>query len=265
MLKSIILGLIQGLTEFLPVSSSGHLVLSQHFLNSANDNSMTFEVFLHLGSLLAVLIFFRKDIWQLIKSLIFFKKDQYKNDRKIVLWLMIGTFVTGAIGFAFSDQFESMFSDPLLVAMFLSITGLVIYLSDLIVDKSIQIHEMGWKRALIIGLGQSIAITPGISRSGTTIAFSLFTGLKRSQAARFSFLLSVPAILGANLKEFSNISALDHTQFMNYLGGFIAAFISGYFVIGILLKLIGAAKLKYFSYYCWAVSLVSVVLILMGF
>ncbi len=265
LIKSIILGIVQGLTEFLPVSSSGHLVLVEHFLKTTADNNLTFEVFLHLGSLLAVLIFFRKDILELLKSLVYYKDPGYKDNRKIVLWLMIGTIITGIIGVKFNDLFESLFSNPLLVACMLSITGLILFFSDKIKKKGVNLPEMGWKRAAIIGLGQSIAITPGISRSGTTIAFSLFTGLQRSQAARFSFLLSIPAILGANLKEFSNFKALDSGLFLDYILGFLAAFISGYLVIGFLLKIINAAKLKIFSYYCWSISVITIILLLLGF
>lgn len=267
MLKSIVLGIIQGLTEFLPVSSSGHLVLSQHFMNKGAESAdLTFEVFLHLGSLLAVFLFFRKDIYNLLKSL--FQWDgslQTKNTHKTVLWLLLATFVTGAFGFAFKDFFESLFSNALMVAVFLSGTGIILYVSDKIYSKDLLSHQLGWKKALLIGFGQAIAITPGISRSGTTIAFSLFTGLKREEAARFSFLLSIPAILGANLSEFSALTSLNSTVMLNYFVGFVAAFISGYLVIELLLNIIKKAQLKIFSFYCWTISAISIVLILMGY
>jgi len=266
MIKTILLGIIQGLTEFLPVSSSGHLVLSRHFLNQGESTGdLSLEVFLHLGSLLAVFIFFRKEISALFMSL--FKWD--KSEKSIehhqqIFYILIATAVTGIIGLSFKDLIENLFSNAILVAIFLSVTGIIIFFSDKIRTGQLKSGEIGFFRALFIGLGQAIAITPGISRSGTTIAFSLFSGMKREEAASFSFLLSIPAILGANIMEFESLSTLNMADLVNYLAGFIAAFISGYLVIGFLLKMIQKAQLKYFAFYCWAISLISIILLLAG-
>ena len=267
MIKSIIFGIIQGLTEFLPVSSSGHLVLSQHFLNKGVENSdLTFEVFLHLGSLLAVFIYFRKDIANLFLSIFKWDKNENTvNNHKTILYLLIATFVTGIFGFTCKDFFESLFSNALLVAVFISVTGIILFISDKLSEGKLNTHDLGFKKSLLIGLGQTIAITPGISRSGTTIAFSLFTKMKREEAARFSFLLSIPAILGANIGEINSLLNLNKLAFINYSAGFLAAFISGYLVIGLLLSMIKKAKLKIFSYYCWTVSLISIILISLGY
>lgn len=265
LIKAIILGLIQGLTEFLPVSSSGHLVLFQHFLKFGEANDISFEIFVHLGSLVAVLIYFRKDLLKLLMSLYHYKNAEYNNDRKTCYWLLSATFVTGIIGILFKDIFQFLFSAPIFAVSMIAVTGLIIYFSDRISNTYLNSSELGLKKSIFVGIGQALAITPGISRSGTTIAFSLFSGLKRKEAATFSFILSIPAILGANLSELKTFFQLDTSQLNAYLLGFVAAFVSGYLVISWLMKLIIKAKLHYFSYYCWAVSIIGVSLILLGF
>ncbi len=267
-IQSLFLGIVQGLTEFLPISSSGHLVLGEHFLG-INSVDTSFEVFLHLGSLLAVILYFFKDILELVQAFLPIKNEKFPekqvNNRKIVFYLVLSTIVTGAIGFFFKDFFEGLFGKPLVVAILLSVTGIIIFLSDTIRFDHIHASDMGFWRALVIGLSQSLAILPGISRSGTTIATSLFIGVKRSEAARYSFLLSIPAILGAAVLQMDVFSNLDQSMLMNYLIGGLGAFVSGFLVISMLLNLIRKRKLKYFAYYCWLVSLVSLVLILTGF
>ncbi len=267
-LQSLLLGIIQGLTEFLPISSSGHLVLGQHFLG-INSIDTSFEVFLHLGSLLAVILYFYKDIFELAQAFFPIKNEKFPerqvNNRKIVFYLIISTVVTGVIGFLFKDFFEEMFSKPVIVAGLLSVTGLIIFLSDTIRFDHIHTADMGFWRAIVIGLSQSMAILPGISRSGSTIATSLFIGVKRSEAARFSFLLSIPAILGAAVLNLDAFLQLDQSMLMSYSIGGLGAFVSGYLVISMLLNLIRKRKLKYFAYYCWLISLVSVILVLSGF
>ena len=258
LIKYIILGLVQGLTEFLPISSSGHLVLAQDLFGWSEQTDISFEIFVHLGSLCAVFIYFRNDILSLIKSLVFFRDSQYLNERKLCLWICIATLVTGVIGFGFKSVIEGLFAYPLLVAIMLSVTGGIIYLSDKIKHSSVPLNA---KKSVFIGLGQAVAIIPGLSRSGTTITCGLLAGLDRKTAASFSFLLSIPAILGANLSELKSFTSLDSTQIYFYLAGFVSAFISGYLVISWLLKLIVRAKLRYFSFYCWAVSLFCIVFI----
>ena len=263
-IKAILLGLVQGLTEFLPISSSGHLVLAKYFLKFGDMSDISFEIFVHLGSLIAVLIFFRKDIYELLLSIIYLKNPEYEKNRKICLWLIIATFVTGVIGILCKDFFENLF-DPIFAAVMISITGVILFISDRIKGKELQSSELNWKKSVFIGLGQALAITPGISRSGTTITFALLAGLQRKHAATFSFLLSIPAILGANLSELTTFINLETSQLLIYFTGFVAAFISGYFVIGWLMRLIVKAKLRYFSYYCWAISAICIGLILYGF
>ncbi len=263
--ESIILGIIQGLTEFLPVSSSGHLVLAQYFWG-INDPGISFEVVVHLGSLFAVLIYFHKDIISLLLSStkIFSSNKSYNdiNNLKILAYLFIATLATAVIGFTFKNKFEALYDIPLAVAIALSVTGLIVYISDKIPNGSFDDYNIGWVKAIFIGIGQALAIIPGISRSGTTIAFALFSKMKRDNAARFSFLLSIPAILGAALVDFMDIESIDPSTIGRYSAGAIAAFISGFIVIALLINLIQRKKLKYFSYYCWTISLLSVCFIL---
>ena len=266
-LKSLILGIVQGLTEFIPVSSSGHLILFMHFLD-VEMPGMTFEVFVHLGSLVAVIIYFRRDLVELLKSIVFFKDKEYQQNRKTCLWLLIATLVTGVFGFLFKDIFENLFQNPLLVACMIGVTGLILFFSDKIPEQKnskLRTPNSELRTPLFIGLGQALAITPGLSRSGTTITFALLAGLDRKSAATFSFLLSIPAIIGANLSEFKSLLHLDSSLILSYLIGFFAAFISGYIVIKWLLKLVINAKLRYFSYYCWGVAVLCVILIMGGF
>lgn len=264
-IESIVLGIIQGLTEFLPVSSSGHLVLAQHFLG-INEAGISFEIVVHLGSLLAVLIYFHKDIFALLLSAtkLFSSKKSYNdvNNLKILGYLLLATIATAVIGFTFKSKFEALYNIPLAVAIALSVTGLILYISDKIPNGSFDDYNIGWGKAIMIGIGQAFAIIPGISRSGTTIAFALFSKMKREQAAKFSFLLSIPAILGAALLDFMDMEAIETATLVKYSAGAIAAFISGFIVIALLINLIKKKKLKYFSYYCWLLSLVSIYFIL---
>ncbi len=264
--SAVLLGILQGLTEFLPVSSSGHLVLAQHFFGVQDSGGTLFEIFVHLGTLLAVLVFFRRRVWSLLVSLFSWKKtlrhQAHRRNRNIVLYLLLASFATGVVFLLFGDIFEALYSQPLTVAVMLLVTGLIVFISDHLRSGDIPASNMGVPRSLFIGLLQGFAIIPGISRSGSTITASLLTGLQRREAAEFSFLLSIPAILAANLMSLGLFQQLSWSRFGAYLGGFLAAFGVAYLVIGFLLDLISKAKLRYFSYYCWAVGLISIALIL---
>ena len=259
--KALIMGLVQGLTEFLPISSSGHLVLTEHFLGIGESADISFEIFVHLGSLIAVLIFFRKEWILLLKSLWYYKKPELKNYRLVCLWITIATLITAVVGFTLKNVLISLYN-PYFVSVMLVITGGILFLSDKIPSGILNAHDLDYKKSIFIGLGQAFAILPGISRSGATITASLLTGLDRKAAASFSFLLSIPAILGANILEIKNFTSLESSMMVNYLIGFLAAFVSGYFVISGLIKLIAKAKLSYFAYYCWAISILSIILLL---
>ncbi len=265
-LQAIFLGIIQGLTEFIPVSSSGHLVLAQHFFGMESSSEITFEVFMHLGTLLAVIIFFHRQIWDLIASLFCWKpsldSETHRNNRSLIVYLAVATLATGLVYIIFKDLFTLAYGNPLFVAIMLMMTGLIIYASDLIKNTPIPASNAGIIKSILIGLAQALAIIPGISRSGTTITASLFCGIKRKDAAHFSFLLSIPAILAANLKELPQLMMLDLSVLHVYLAGFIASFIAGYLVIAFLIRLIQSGSLKYFAYYVWIIALISIALII---
>ncbi len=265
-IKAIILGIVQGLTEFLPISSSGHLMLGQRFLNFEMPG-VSFEVMLHLGSLFAVIIYFRKDIINIVGSYFTINSDEkFSRRRKIGFLLLIATIVTGILYFVFQGMIENIF-DPknniniYIVCIFLSVTGFMNFISDKIMINKSSIHELGIGRAMVIGLGQAFALNPGISRSGATITFGLLVGLRREEVATFSFLLSIPAILGATVSELPHLAQLPKESLIFYLAGAFAAFISGYMVISFLIKMLQRHKMKIFAYWCWAVALVSAILI----
>ena len=254
-IQSIILGIVQGITEFLPVSSSGHLVLANYFLGFELQD-ITFEIMLHVGTLFSVIIYFRRDIINLLSSLILLKDKSAEraNDRRVILYLAVGTVVTGILGFMMKATVERIFYQPLFAASMLLITGTVVFISDYIPPRKLEMQNTGILRSIIIGMSQAIAILPGISRSGSTIATSMFVGLKREEAARFSFLLSIPAIVGATLYELRSFSRIQPQHILGYSLGTIAAFITGYLVIALLIALIKKHRLKIFSFYCWTVA-----------
>jgi len=242
-MKYLLLGIIQGLTEFLPVSSSGHLVIFQSLFNL--PHSIAFDVVVHLATGLAVIVYFWKDILDLFTS------------KRRMLWLIIvGTFFTGILGIGFKDFFESLFGSVFAVGWFLLLTGLIIVLAEWIGKGNRRLGDMGIWDAVLIGLAQGCAIAPGLSRSGTTISASLARGLDRTLAARFSFLLSIPAILGAGLvqsKEIIKAGTIGIGPWPLVLG-FIAAFISGWIAIKMFMNIIQRMSIRGFAYYCFAVG-----------
>ena len=244
-LQAIVLGLIQGITEWLPISSSGHLVLFQHLFNI--EQPIIFDIFLHLGSLIVVLIIFWQDIKNLIIGLI--KKD--KNSIKLTLQLIIATIPIALVGFFLNDLIKSIFKDIRTVGFSLLFTALLILLKyPLIKNKSLN-----YKNTLIIGLLQSLAILPGVSRSGTTISTGLIQGVKGEKAAKFAFLLFIPAILGATILEARNITKI--TNFTPLIISTIVVVISGYFSLRLLLFIIKKRKFSYFAWYCLILGLVT--------
>ena len=260
LLKAIILGIIQGLSEFLPISSSGHLVIAEHYLGFKNPD-LSFEIFIHFGSLIAVFIYFRKDILALLKSLNFGSKtDENVTNRKLMLYLLVSTVVTVALAFSMKPFIEKVFESPLTVGIILIFNGFILLSSDFAKKCVKPASETGILRSVIIGIGQSLALLPGISRSGTTISTALHTGMKREDAARYSFLLAIPAILGATVLEYKTLLSLNTEMMIVYLSGAAAAFVSGYLVISALLSLIKKKKLIYFAVYCWIIAITVIIL-----
>ncbi|MCG8516331.1 MAG: undecaprenyl-diphosphate phosphatase [Halanaerobiales bacterium] len=252
-IKVVLLGIIQGLTEFLPVSSSGHLVLFQSLFGIESDQ-LTLEVFLHFGTLLPIIIIFRKDIIDII----LFKKEK----RQLTWLIIIGMIPTGLIGFFLKDFFAGLYSSVSLVGFMLLITGLLLYLAERLGHNRKSLAEMNGVNAGLIGIAQGIAIIPGISRSGITIVAALLQGLDRESAARYSFLLSIPVIFGAGLLETKDVlaSGLEGLSWLMLAAGTTAAAISGYFAIKYLLHILKKGRLSIFSYYCWTIGLLILLL-----
>ena len=264
-IQGIIIGIVQGLTEFLPVSSSAHLVLIQNLLDV--ESSLAFDTFLHLGSLLAVLWFFRGDIIKMILSWIGsirdilqgrFRQGLIDDPYKRLAWYVIlATIPVAIVGVLFDDAVESLFAGALYVpAFFLFVTGTILYLSQRMTSGQINLKNIGPKESLFMGLGQACAVLPGLSRSGTTIAAGLVMGLDKEFAAKFSFILSIPAILGAFVLQLKDIGGAMDVNFLPVILGFIAAFVAGYAAIKWMLELIQKRSLDIFAYYCWIVGIV---------
>lgn len=246
MLEYIILGITQGLTEFFPVSSSAHLVIMQNVLGIKQD-SLTISVVLHLGTVLALLIFFFNDILKVLRSL------------KLVMLILIVTLITGIIGIMGKDFFESLFSSVKLTALALMVTGII-----LIVTKRFLLShrkELNFKDAVMLGLFQAIAIIPGISRSGITISALLFRKIDRETAFKFSFLASIPAVLGAVILEARDISAVCKINFCSLSAGFIFSLLTGLFSLWLLKLVLRRAKLHYFGYYCVAIGIITMLFV----
>jgi len=264
-IQGIIIGIVQGLTEFLPVSSSAHLIFAHNLLGV--ESSLAFSTFLHLGSLLAVLIFFRADIYKMLRAWLLsigdilqrrFREGFYSDPYKRLAWyVIIATIPVGLVGILFESQVDALFAGALYVpGFFLFVTGTILYLSQRMASGQIDMSHMAWFQSLFMGLGQACAIMPGLSRSGTTIAAGLVVGLDKEFAAKFSFILSIPAIFGAFLVQLKDIGLSMGTDGAAVMLGFIAAFISGYLAIKWLLDLIQNKSLDIFAYYCWIVGII---------
>lgn len=264
-LQGIIIGVVQGLTEFLPISSSAHLIFIHNILGVGS--SLAFDTFLHMGSLIAVLFFFRKDVYEMIRAWVLsvgdiaqgrfvegFKKDPYK---RLAWYVILGTIPVGIVGILFKSQVEALFAGALYVpAFFLFVTGTILYLSQRMNSGKVDFNNMSAKESLFMGLGQACAIMPGLSRSGTTIAAGLTIGLNKEFAAKFSFILSIPAILGATVVQLGDIGSALDANLWPVAFGFIAAAVSGYIAIKWVLDLIQNKSLDIFAYYCWAIGII---------
>jgi undecaprenyl-diphosphatase len=252
-LDAIVLGIVQGLTEFLPVSSSGHLVLSEALLG-VSSSDITFEIIVHLASLLAVFIYFRHSILRLLQSIV---RPHMLEERRMILYLVIGTIPAGIIGVLFKDFFERAFGNPFMAAVFLLLTGAIL-LSTRFVKAGEK--KVTGNRALLIGCGQALAILPGVSRSGSTISVALILGVKPETAAEYSFLLAIPAIGGAAILQIKELMALDAALMAPYAVGFVTTFIFALIAVYAVLSVIRRGRFDYFAYYCFAAGLLGLYL-----
>jgi undecaprenyl-diphosphatase len=257
LVEAIILGIIQGLTEFLPVSSSGHLELAKVILgdNSIPKESMLMTVVLHGATALSTIVVFRKEIMEIVRGLFKFKNN---DELKFSLNIVLSMIPAGIIGVLFNDEIELFFGGKiLLVGSMLIITAILLIFADKAKKTN---KKVGVGQAILIGISQAIAILPGISRSGATISTSVLLGIDREKAARFSFLMVVPLILGKMAKDIMD-GAFDtiESSISVYIIGFIAAFITGIIACTWMIKLVKNSKLKYFAYYCIVVGLGAIV------
>jgi undecaprenyl-diphosphatase len=240
------------------VSSSGHLVFFQS-LFELKEPPLFFDVMVHLGTLLAVVVYLRRDILDIIQGIRTRLAGEKGNEEGIRLFLLIvlGTVPTGIIGLVFKDWFESLFSQPLTVGIMLLVTGSFLWLTRRAKKNGKKIMKMKAIDSILIGIAQGVAIIPGISRSGATISMALFCGLDRELSGKFSFLLSIPAILGATFLESRKIDSSQ--EIWPVLIGALVAFGVGYFSLKILMRIIRIGKMANFSYYCWGIGLLMII------
>lgn len=283
LLQSIILGIVQGLTEFLPISSSAHLILVPWLLGWNNPvlTSLPFDLALHLGTLLAVLAFFAKDWVRLIRAgiaSILERKIGADPDRRLAWLIVLGSIPGAVVGVLAESRVEEIFHSPnaplarwavIAMAIVIALLGLVLFLAERAAKHVRDLNQVTIRDSLIIGAAQALAIFPGVSRSGATITAGLFLGLKRDDAARFSFLLSAPIILGAGLKSMYDVfkesqsGALASGDLLLYAVGFVASAVTGFLAIRLLLQYLRRSSTDIFVYYRWALAVFIIIIALL--
>ncbi|WP_077625150.1 undecaprenyl-diphosphate phosphatase [Sediminibacillus massiliensis] len=264
LLKYLFLGLFQGFSEPIPISSSGHLVLIRN-LFQLEIHGLSFEVLVNFGSLIAVLLVYKNDIIRLIQNGFNFmvnKKEEGRDDFNFIIYLIIGTIPAGVIGVLFEEQIEDTFSAPQMVGITLIITGIALW-----VIRNIRGHkndgEITVKDALIVGMAQAVALIPGISRSGATIVGAMLLGMKKETALRYSFLLYIPVSLGTVLLKADDIindQQLD-VLMIPYILAFLASIIATYYSLKWFMNIMAKGNLKYFSFYCFIVGIIAIILL----
>lgn len=264
--EAIILGLVQGLAEFLPISSSGHLALLQQAFGIHEDKVLLFAVLLHVGTLISVFIVYWKDIWELIVELCLTIRDLCTGKglrlaerpiRKLGVMIIVATIPTAIIGLVFSDFFDSLYNSVIPIGVGLIITGFLLIFAEKKGEGNRGIQQMNFRNAIFIGLVQGVAICPGISRSGSTLFGSLICNLDRKFAVKFVFLISIPSILGSAVLEAPAAleAGVTAAEVGPVLVGMLVAAVSGLVAIKTMIKIVSDKKLSYFSYYVWVLGL----------
>lgn len=272
LLSSILLGLIQGVTEFLPISSSGHLAIAEHLLGQTAEIPGFFDVLLHLGTLVAVLIAYWEDIWEMVMEFFCGVGDLIHGTtptpvppaRRLILLIVVGTLPLFAV-LPVKDLVEGLGDNLYFVAGALLVTGCLLFASDRVRRGRKSERSATLVDVILVGIAQAVATCPGISRSGTTITAGCFVGFERKFAVRFSFLLSIPAVLGANLLSLKDAleAGVDWPAVPVYLAGVAAAAVVGYACIRLLRMIAERGKFGFFAYYCWVVGAATLVLTLL--
>lgn len=250
-LQAFLLGLLQGLTEFLPVSSSGHLVIVQHYLG-LDQPMLFFDVLLHTGTLCAVIFYFRKELFYLVFALI--KKnpgDVYKERRRFLFMIILAIIPTAFLGLFLKRQEDLLFRGVIIPATMLIFTGIFLWIAEKRRVRKYERDRISSVDAILIGLTQGIAVIPGISRSGITISCGLLRGLKREQAFRFSFFIFIPAVVGALILESRDLTSILNPGFYPCLVGFLTSFVVSIMALKILREILRKKRLTVFSWYCW--------------
>ena len=265
-IQALILGIVQGTTEFIPISSSGHLVLVPWLLNWP-EPGLVFDTIVHWGTLLAIIAVFWRDILALAKAWVrsLVERSLAQTEARLAWLIIVGTLPAALIGFLGEDFFESLFSSAGRVAVLLLVTGGILALSERLGERRRTMNDLGWLDSVLIGLAQGMAVAPGISRSGATIAMGLLRGVEREAAARYSFLLATPIIFGAGLLQLADLfqAGADGTLWSPIFAGFLAAAISGYVCIRFLLAYLQRGRLYLFATYCWLAGSVCLIVFLM--
>lgn len=270
-LSSIFLGLVQGVAEFLPISSSGHLALFQYFFGLNSEESLFFNVLLHLGTLIAIFVYYWRDIVALCREFVHLvaclfsreKRRQMKRlppNGRLILMIVVATLPLFVI-LPIKDKVEGLYTNPIFVGCALLVTGGLLFYSDRMRRGKKGPKSATFLDALLVGVGQAIAVTPGLSRSGTTISVGMMRGFHRRFAVRFSFLLSIPAVLGANILSIGEAvqQGIDVSNLPGYIIGTIVAAVSGFFAIRLVNLLADKGKFGSFAYYCWGIGAAAVV------
>ena len=266
----ILLGIVQGLTEFLPVSSSGHLVLVQSVIAGFRQPGVLFDVMLHFGTLLAIVFFLRKDLYDIGLALLpapwrrrggdDCTDSHIRERRKLAFFIIVGTICTGTIGLMFKDHIHGFFDRVEVVAVMLLVTGTLLFLSDRVKNPTRGEGDLNIFDSIVIGVVQAAALMPGLSRSGATIAVGIFRGVEGETAARFSFLLSIPAVAGATVIELPYMSEITPGEMTVYLAGMVAAVITGLLTLKLLFFIIKKRRLSVFALYCWVLGIATLII-----
>lgn len=290
LIQAIFLGFVQGVTEFLPVSSSGHLAILQNIFGMETDGGLLFDVMLHVGTLFTVCLVYRKDIWKMIRETIFMIRDViynlktffinkrfdealryrrvvHNNYRKFVLLVIVSTIPTGIIGYVGRELISFASTTLIVPGVCLFLTGLLLILADICEEGTKIPRDIGYSNAFLIGIAQGLATLPGLSRSGTTITACLLSGFDKRFAVKYSFIMSIPAILGAAILELGSIGqeTISASMVTNCIVGALVAAAVGYVCIKTMLVVVRRKKFKGFATYCFAVGIVAIAAHFMNF
>lgn len=272
-IQAIILGIVQGLAEFLPVASAGQVILVTHILGvtfPTQSGALAFNTLLHFGTLTAIVLFFWRELIKIIKGFIFSINDVFRgkfraglkgDNYKRLSWLLIvSTIPASILGIFFTKTFEVLFNNVVAVGIFLLINGVILWISGYPKKGNKKVNGITFKNALFIGIFESLALFPGISRSGSSITAGLLSGIERECAAKYAFLMAVPVITAAVVVELKNIGALSETNTIALVSAYVAVVVFGYLSLGLLIRIIKSTSLRIFAYYCWIVGGLTLIL-----